>query len=229
MIKNVLAFMSLLASLQLQAQNIDRADNQEPSAGNAITISVSKFDLLDGNSFFEEAENLEKKGDFNEALTLFGKAAFEYNAVKNYNLYGQAIMKMSNMHYMLGRFTDAEQILLNVALKNYSKLGSRNGLMNAYGLLGKVYLANNKSTQSMWFYTQQGMLAKQLKSNNSYLESILGIVQVKIKKRDFTLALRDLKTAEWFANSVKITQYKGQIRDARDVISNKTTPKTGSK
>lgn len=229
MIKNVLALLSLFASLQVQAQNIDRADSQEPNGGNAITISISKFDLVDGNSFFDEAQDLEKKGDFNEALTLFGKAAFEYNAVKNYNLYGQAIIKMSNMHYMLGRFTDAEQILLNVALKNYSKLGSRSGLMNTYGLLGKVYLANNKSTQSMWFYTQQGMLAKQLKSNNSYLESILGIAQVKIKKKDFTLALRDLKTAEWFANSVKITQYKGQIRDAREVISNKTTSKTGSK
>lgn len=226
MTKIVLAFVSLFASLQLHAQNLD---SQEPNAGNAITISVSKYELVDGDSFYEEAENLEKKGDFNEALTLFGKAAFEYNAVKNFNRYGQAIIKMSSMHYMLGRFGDAEQILLNVALKNYSKMGSRNGLMNTYGLLGKVYLANNKSTQSMWFYTQQGMLAKQLKSNNAYLESVLGIVQVKIKKRDFTLALRDLKAAEWFANSVKITQYKNQIRDAREVISSKATSKTGSK
>ncbi|NTE04987.1 hypothetical protein G6M26_50345 [Agrobacterium tumefaciens] len=223
MSKIVLALVSLFASFQLHAQDLDA---QEPNAGNAITISVSKFDLVDGNSFYEEAESFEKKGDFNEALTLFGKAAFEYNSVKNFNRYGQAIIKMSNMHYMLGRFSDAEQILLNVALKNYSKIGSRNGLMNTYGLLGKVYLANNKSTQSMWFYTQQGMLAKQLKSNNAYLESILGIVQVKIKKKDFTLALRDLKTAEWFANSVKITQFKSQIRDAREVISNKTTLKT---
>ncbi|MGO4876176.1 hypothetical protein ACEN2P_06220 [Pedobacter psychrotolerans] len=226
MSKIVLALISLFASFQLHAQNFD---SQEPVAGNAITISVSKFDLVDGNSFYEEAESFEKKGDFNEALTLFGKAAFEYNSVKNFNRYGQAIIKMSNMHYMLGRFGDAEQILLNVALKNYSKMGSRNGLMNTYGLLGKVYLANNKSTQSMWFYTQQGMLAKQLKSNNAYLESVLGIVQVKIKKKDFTLALRDLKAAEWFANSVKITQYKGQIRDAREMISAKTNPKKGLK
>lgn len=226
MYKIVLVLVSLFASFQLHAQNID---GQEPNAGNAITISVSKFDLVDGNSFYEEAESFEKKGDFNEALTLFGKAAFEYNSVKNFNKYGQAIIKMSNMHYMLGRFSDAEQILLNVALKNYSKIGSRNGLMNTYGLLGKVYLANNKSTQSMWFYTQQGMLAKQLKSNNAYLESVLGIVQVKIKKKDFTLALRDLKAAEWFANSVKNTQYKSQIRDAREVISTKTSPKKGSR
>ena len=132
---------------------------------------------------------------------------------------------MSNMHYQLGRYSDAEQILLNVALKNYSKMGSRSGLMNTYSLLGKVYLANNKSTQSMWFYTQQGILAKQLKSNNSYIESILGIVQVKIKKKDFTLALRDLKTAEWLASSIKSTQYKAQISDAREAIASKTSLK----
>jgi len=225
MTKIVLAFISLFASLQLYAQNIDRIEIQEPNGGNAINIAVSKFDEADGNTFFDEAEDFEKKGDFNEALTLFGKAAFEYSAVKNFNRYGQAIIKMSNMHYQLGRFTDAEQILLNVALKNYSKMGSKNGLMNTYNLLGKVYLASNKYTQSMWFYTQQGILAKQLKSNNSYIESMLGIVQVKIRKKDFTLALRDLKSAEWLANSIKTSQYKAQIKDARELIAIKISPK----
>lgn len=225
MTKIVLAFISLFASLQLYAQNIDRLEIQEPNGGNAINIAVSKYDEADGNGFFDEAEDLERKGDFNEALTLFGKAAFEYSAVKNFNRYGQAIIKMSNMHYQLGRFTDAEQILLNVALKNYSKMGSKNGLMNTYNLLGKVYLASNKYTQSMWFYTQQGILAKQLKSNNSYIESVLGIAQVKIKKKDFTLALRDLKSAEWLANSIKTSQYKAQIKDARELIAIKISPK----
>ncbi|MNT91693.1 hypothetical protein D3C72_2328360 [compost metagenome] len=56
---------------------------------------------------------------------------------------------------------------------------------------------------------------------------MLGIVQVKIKKKDFSLALRDLKSAEWFANSVKTTQYKSQIKDARDVIASKTAGKKG--
>jgi len=224
MTKIVLALIGLFASLQLQAQNIDKSEIQEPN-GSAINIAVSKFDLEDGNSFFEEAEDLERKGDYNEALTLFGKAAFEYNAIKNFNRYGQAVIKMSSMHYQLGRFTDAEQILLNVALKNYSKTGNRAGVMNTYNLLGKVYLANTKYTQSMWFYTQQGILAKQLKSNNAYIESILGIVQVKIKKKDFTLALRDLKSAEWLANSIKTTQYKTQIKDAREMIASKTTIK----
>ena len=228
MTKIVLAFIGLFASLQLYAQNIEKSDYQEPYGGTAINIAVSKFDLEDGNTFFEEAEDSERKGDYNEALTLFGKAAFEYNAVKNFSKYGQAILKMSNMHYQLGRFGDAEQILLNVALKNYSKMGSKPGLMNSYSLLGRVYLANNKYTQSMWFYTQQGILAKQLRSDNAYIESVLGIVQVKIKKRDFTLALRDLKSAEWLAIAIKSNQYKSQIRDARELIAAKTSTKAKS-
>lgn len=226
MTKVVLALIGLFASLQIHAQNIDKSEGQDPvSGGNSINIAVSKFDIADGDTFYEEAEGLERKGSFNEALTMFGKAAFEYNVAKNFNRYGQAIIKMSNMHYQLGRFTDAEQILLNVALKNYSKMGSRTGLMNTYNLLGKVYLANSKYTQSMWFYTQQGILAKQLKSNLSYIESVLGIAQVKIRKRDFTLALRDLKTAEWLANSIKTNQYKGQIKEAREVIAAKVIAK----
>ncbi|GAA3983237.1 hypothetical protein GCM10022246_38950 [Pedobacter ginsengiterrae] len=226
MTKMVMAFLSLFASLQLYAQNIDKSDNQEPGlGGSAINIAVSKYDLAEGNNYFEDAEDLEKKGDFSEALTLFGKAAFEFNAVKNFNLYCQALIKMSNMHYQLGRFSDAEQILLNVVLKNYSKMGSRVGQMNTYNILGKVYLANNKYTQSMWFYTQQGILAKQLKSNTSYIESVLGLVQVKIKKKDFILASKDLNQAELLASSIKSNQYKAQIKDARDVIASKLSSK----
>lgn len=229
MLKIVLAVICLFSTLQIQAQTVEKGDYQSPNGpSNAISIAVSKFDLADGNSLFIAAEDFEKKGDYNEALTLFGKAAFEYNVIRNFNRYGQAIMKMSNMHYQLGRFTDAEQILINVAVKNYSKMGSKTGLMTTYNLLGKVYLASNKYTQSMWFYTQQGIIAKQLNRNVSYIESVLGIVQVKIKKKDFTLALRDLKTVEWLASSIKTSQFKDQIRDAREMIVSKSTSKKQS-
>jgi tetratricopeptide (TPR) repeat protein len=224
----VMAFIGLLASLQVYAQNIYKSDQEPGYGGSSINIAVSKFDLTEGNNYYEDAEDLEHKGDFNEALALFGKAAFEYNAIKNFNLYGQALIKMSNMHYQLGRFTDAEQILLNVALKNYSKIGSKSGLMNTYNLLGKVYLAGNKYTQSMWFYTQQGILAKQLKSNNSYIESMLGIVHVKIRKKDFSLASKDLKQVELLSNSIKSTQYRSQIKDAREMIAGKSASKSKS-
>ena len=221
----VIAFLSLFASLQIQAQNIDKSDQEPGIGGSAINIAVSKYDLAEGTNYFEDAEGLEKKGDFNEALTLFGKAAFEFNAVKNFGLYCQALIKMSNMHYQLGRFTDAEQILLNVVLKNYSKMGSRVGQMNTYNILGKVYLADNKYTQSMWFYTQQGILAKQLRSSNAYIESVLGLAQVKIRKKDFTLATKDLNQAELLAKSLKSNQYKTQIKESRELIANKVSPK----
>lgn len=221
----VIAFLSLFASLQIQAQNIDKSDQEPGIGGSAINIAVSRYDLAEGTNYFEDAEGLEKKGDFNEALTLFGKAAFEFNAVKNFGLYCQALIKMSNMHYQLGRFTDAEQILLNVVLKNYSKMGSRVGQMNTYNILGKVYLADNKYTQSMWFYTQQGILAKQLRSSNAYIESVLGLAQVKIRKKDFTLAIKDLNQAELLAKSLKSNQYKTQIKESRELIANKVSPK----
>ncbi|WP_316830607.1 hypothetical protein [Pedobacter aquatilis] len=225
MTKMVMAFLSLFASLQLYAQNIDKSDQEPGFGGSAINIAVSKYDLAEGTNYFEDAQDLEKKGEFNEALTLFGKAAFEFNAVKNFGLYCQALIKMSNMHYQLGRFTDAEQILLNVVLKNYSKMGSRMGQMNTYNILGKVYLAENKYTQSMWFYTQQGILARQLGSSNSHIESILGLAQVKIKKKDYSLASKDLNQAELLAKSIKSNQYKTQIKESREIISGKVSSK----
>jgi len=226
MTKFLLPLIFPFATLSLYAQNTDKTEALEfNTGGSAINIAISKFNQTEGNTFFDEAEEQEHKGNFNEALTLFGKAAFEYNAIKNFNKYGQAIMKMSLMHYQLGRFTDAEQILLNVALKNYSKLGNKTGLMNTYYQLGKIYLASNKFTQSLWFYTQQGILAQQQKNSFSYIESVIGIANVKIKKKDFTLATRDLNRAEFLANAIKSSQYISQIKDARTLIAGRVTAK----
>ena len=57
--------------------------------------------------------------------------------------------------------------------------------------------------------------------NSSYSESILGLVQVKIKKKEYTLAMKDINRAELLAKSVKTTQFKGQIKQARAAIAEK--------
>ncbi|WP_354356507.1 hypothetical protein [Pedobacter sp. UYP30] len=226
MIKIAAAFFAMFIYFSTYAQSVEKIDFQNQNAGNtAINIAVSKYDLFDGNAFYDKATSFAQRGDFNQALPLFGKAAFEYCVVKNYNKYGQAIIKMSNMHYKLGNFKEAEDILLNVAVKNYSKLHSNSGLMNTYYLLGNTLLAQNKYTQSMWFYTQQGILAKELGNQNSFIESLLGVVQVKIKKKDFSLALRDLKSAELLAKARNTTQFGDEISAARRTIAGQLAQK----
>lgn len=195
----------------------------------SINIAVSSHDNQEGNSYFEEAEKNERRGELDEAVTLFGKAAFEYNSLKQLDRYGSALLRLSNAHYLLAHYTEAEQVVLNVAIKNYSKLGSRRGLMDSYSQLGKIYLASSKYTQSLWFYTQQGILAKQTGSDRSYIESVIGIAHVKIKKKDFVLASRDLTRAELLANAANYNQYKGQIKEARALIPSKKVIKKDTK
>jgi tetratricopeptide (TPR) repeat protein len=195
----------------------------------SINIAVSSHDEHDGNAFFMEAEKNERKGELDEAITLFGKAAFEFNSSKLLDKYGSALLRLSNAHYLLAHYTEAEQVVLNVAIKNYSKLGSRRGLMDSYSQLGKIYLASTKYTQSLWFYTQQGILAKQAGNDRAYIESVLGIANVKIKKKDYVLASRDLTRAELLANASNLSQYKGQIKEARALIPAKKVAKKESK
>lgn len=204
------------------AQSVDRIETQnQPSGGAAINIVLSKYDVGTGDSYFTDASSFLQQGNYNEALTLYGKAAFEFSTVKNYNRYGQAIIKMSDMHYRLGNYKEAEDILLNVAVKNYSKLHSTDGLMNTYGLLGNTLLAQNKYTQSMWFYTQQGILAKRQGNQMSFIESVMGVAQVKIKKKEFSLALRDLRTAEALAKTKSSSKFQAEISEARRTIATK--------
>ncbi|MES2828571.1 MAG: hypothetical protein V4687_10460 [Bacteroidota bacterium] len=218
--KGLLAFIVLYVTVQASAQTNHFLPQPSPG-GASINIAASSLDESEGNAYFAEAERNERKGELNEAVTLFGKAAFEYNSSRQLGRYGSALLRLSNAHYLLAHYTEAEQVVLNVALKNYSKLGSTGGLIESYSQLGKIYLAVNKYTQSMWFYTQQGILAKQIGNNRAYIESVLGIANVKIRKKEFSLAVKDLDRAELLAAGSNAAEYKTKIREARALLPNK--------
>ena len=221
MYKLCLALLCLILSDLANAQTNTLVQHEPLSSSNSINIAVSGTNEADGDAFFDEAEKDERSGDLNSALTLFGKAAFEYNNSKSYSRYGASLLRLSNIHYLLEHYTEAEQVILNVALKTYSRFGNRVGQLASYNQLGRIYLASNKLTQSMWFYTQQGILARQVKNNASYIDSILGLVQVKIKKKEYSLALKDVNRAELLAKSSNISQFKSQIKQARTSIAEK--------
>ncbi len=223
--KIYLTLVSLFFVSFTMAQHVNSGPQDGPQVGTAINIAVSTIDESDGDEFFADAERNEKRGDLNEALTLFGKAAFEYNNDKKFSRYGAALLRMSNVHLLLAHYTEAEQVVLNAALKTYSRIGSTSGQMAAYNQLGKVYYAANKLTQSLWFYTQQGILAQQLKNNTSYIDSVLGIAMIKIKKKEFTLANKDLNRAELLAKNARITHFAQQIKSSRSLIADKQAQK----
>ena len=227
--KSGLAILLLFISVKSMGQGgyVSSEDPHNPING-AINIVVSSVDNGEGNSYFAEAEKNERKGELEEAVTLYGKAAFEYNTTRQFARYGSALMRLSNVHLQLSHYTEAEQVVLNVALKNYSKIGSKAGQMESYSQLGRIYLASSKYTQSMWFYTQQGILAKQLGNNTSYIESVLGIANVKIRKKEYVMASRDVNRAELLARAASTSQFSNQIRDARALIAARASGKKPS-
>jgi tetratricopeptide (TPR) repeat protein len=225
MIKICLALSCLFLVSTAIAQSVNSGPHEAPQMASAINIAISSYEDSNGDEFFADAERNEKRGDLNEALTLFGKAAFEYNNDKKFSRYGAALLRMSNVHLLLSHYTEAEQVILNVVLKTYSRIGNRTGQMAAYNQLGRIYFAANKLTQSLWFYTQQGMLAQQLKNNTSYIDSILGISMIKIKKKEYNLAIKDLNRAELLAKNARISQFAPQIKSSRSLIADKTGKK----
>jgi len=225
MSKVCLIVIGLFVLIQAKGQTSPFLTQQTPPVNGAVNIVVSNLDENDGDTYFADAEKNERRGDLNDAVTLFGKAAFEYNSSKKFTQYGSALLRLANVHYLLAHYSEAEQVTLNVALKNYSKIGSRTGQMESYSQLGKIYLAADKLTQSLWFYTQQGILAKQIGDNNAYIDSILGLAQVKTKKKEYTLALKDLNRAELLAKSSSLGRFKTQIREAKAQIPAKVIAK----
>ncbi|WP_219223870.1 hypothetical protein [Pedobacter antarcticus] len=218
MYKLCLGLVFLVNIVPASAQSSNYVLQEPYISSGAINIAVSRDD---GDLYFEEGEKNEKSGDLNDAITFFGKAAFEYNNVRNFSRYGASLLRLSHVHYLMQHYTEAEQVILNVALKTYSKSGNRLGQMASYNQLGRIYLASNKLTQSMWFYTQQGILAKQTNSNLNYIDSMLGIIRVKIKKREYAMALKDIQRVELLTKNTNTPQYQVQLRQVRAVIAEK--------
>ncbi|HEY0177543.1 MAG TPA: hypothetical protein VGC08_14265, partial [Pedobacter sp.] len=129
MYKLCLALTCLVLSASAMAQTNALVQQDPCCGGGSITIAVSGTDEAEGDVYFQEAEKNEKSGDLNDALTLFGKAAFEYNNSGNFSRYGASLLRLSNVHYLLEHYTEAEQVVLNVALKTYSRFGNRAGQM----------------------------------------------------------------------------------------------------
>jgi tetratricopeptide (TPR) repeat protein len=221
--KLFLAFL-LLAAVNVKAQIPDIYVSR-PIGGGPITITYIGPEDMTGDDFLYEADQSERKGYLNEALTLYGKAAFEFNSTRKLNQYGMTLLKLANVHMLLNNFTEAEQVVLNVALKSYSRTGNISGEMNAYQQLAKIYLAADKLTQALWFSTQQGILAQRISNNSSYIQSILGLAMVKIKKQEFKAAKLDLNRAELLAKNNKINGFSVEIDDARKAIAISQEPK----
>lgn len=212
------------AGLFASAQN---STVQGAEAGNgqlSVNISVvggQAFTIAD--SFFDEAEKFERSGDYDNAVAAYNRAAKEYQEDKKYARYGATLIKLSNAHLVLSNYAEAEKIVLKQALKNYTRIGSKSGQMAAYQQLGKIYLAANKLPQSLWFYTQHGILAQQLNDKSAYIESVIGIASVKIKKKDYLLASKDLNNAELLSKNANIVKYNQLIKSNRAIIAEKTT------
>ncbi|RYG18041.1 MAG: hypothetical protein EOO07_09840 [Chitinophagaceae bacterium] len=223
--KICLALIGFCITSNALAQSNASGPQDATSVGPAITVAVSSTDETEADIFFADAERNERRGDLNEALTLFGKAAFEYNSDKKLTKYATSLLRMSNVHLLLSHYTEAEQVVLNVALKTYSRIGNKAGQMASYNQLGRIYFGANKLTQSMWFFTQQGILAQQLKNNAAYIESILGIATIKIKKKEYHLALLDVNKAESLAKYFKMNQFNSQIRATKTSITEKQLSK----
>lgn len=219
MIRFCAALLLVTAFAKGQSTAVTPGFQDIPINSTAINISVLSKSVSEGDVFFENAERNEKQGDLNDALTLFGKAAFEYNSQKKTSRYAAAMLRMSNVHLLLANYVEAEQVVLNVALKSYSKIGSRAGQMASYLQLAKIYFAANKLTQSMWFYSQQGILAKQLGSNSSHIESVIGIANIKIKKKEYALATKDFNSAETLSKKYQTRQFNQQIKQGRALIA----------
>jgi len=216
--RKVLLIFLLFSAVAVKAQ-IPDIYLSKPVEGGPVQITYFTEADLNGDDYYYEADQNERKGYLNQAVTLYGKAAFEFNNARKLSQYGQTLLKLANVHMLLNNFTQAEQVVLNVALKTYSKTGNISGEMNSYQQLAKIYLAADKLTQALWFSTQQGILAQRMSNNNAYIQSLLGLAMVKIKKQEYSQAKLDLNRAELLAKNNKINAFAVEIDDARKAIA----------
>lgn len=185
---------------------------------NAVTPPLA-LAILAANDYITQAEQHVNANQYQLATIAYNNAAklFRYN--NKLNDYSHTLLKLSDAHLKLNNLNSAEHIVLNQALKTYAKLGNKQGQINAYNQLAKIYIAADKLPQAFWFYSQQGLLATQTNNKSAYIDALIGMANVKNLKEEYDLASADLDKAEYLALQQNITSFAQQILILRNQIA----------
>lgn len=218
--KFCLLFSAAFIFTSVQSQQAYSFFRPAPTLNSKIShIGIANPDIIEGNNYFMDAESMEKSGDLTNAIVMFSRAASAYNDAKMPMRYANSLMRVCNLHILLKNYEVAEEIVLKTTLKIYSRLGNKYGELDAYRHLGRAYFGENKFPQSMWFFTQQGIIANQSYNKVAYIESVLSIAGIKIQKHEFSLATADINRAELLARNAKIKTFSAQIAISRGLIA----------
>ena len=218
--KFCLLFLAAFIFTTVQSQSAYSFFKPAPTLNSKIDhIAIENPDLIEANNFFMDAESMERSGDLVNAVVMFSRAASSYNDAKMAFRYANTLMRVCNLHILLKNYKVAEDIVLKTTLKIYSRLGNKTGELDAYRHLGRAYFGENKLPESMWFFTQQGIIANQSYNKMAYIESVLSIAGIKIKKQEFSLATADINRAELLSKNSNITAFNNQISESRLLIA----------
>lgn len=202
----------LTSQILLAQQNNTKTTPRQELLENAADETPQNL-MLQGN-------DLVKLRKYPDALVLYGKAAAQFNQKKDYTAYGNAVLKMSDVHYFMRNYTAAEQSILNVALKAFGKASDKNGMMRCYQALGNIYIGLKKPVEALWFFAQQGNVAEQINDQISITESLLNVATVKIIRKQYALASKDLEVLTARVAQLKQDQkYNVLISKMKSIVS----------
>lgn len=220
--KYLLILAVVLFSKVTAANSADYIKVPYPFISQVLYLGPTHPKIINANNFFAQGEKMEQDKRYNDALIYFGKAAVEYGSAKITGKHAESLLRMSDIHRVLKNYKIAQDIVLNTVLKSYSKLGSKLGEMNAYRQLGKIYLDEGRYTESLWFFTQHGIIAQQTTNKLAYIESVIDIARLKIKKKEYSMATADINRAEILAKNANTTKFASHISEVRKNVKDRS-------
>ncbi|MFD1629077.1 hypothetical protein [Pseudopedobacter beijingensis] len=102
----------------------------------------------------------------------------------------------AKLYLAVGEYKAAEDLLMKKALMKSYKFGDKEAEMKVYYLLGQRYFITVNDTESLWFYLQAATLSEKLRQYDYTIQSLLMVSEIKMKRKDYSLALQDLRKVE---------------------------------
>jgi len=181
----------------------------------ALAEQLLKPDFFDyGQIALNIAEMLIRQEEYSKAESFL---AFAFTEYKNSNdAKGMALVhfKEAEIQSHDGKTSEAEKIILGKALPLFSRAEDQSGRMECFGMLGELYLSQQRYSEAKWFFLQQHTLALQLKNVNARFNSLLHLAKVKMAIKDYKLASADLSRAGNILLKSRSGEYQLKLEEA---------------
>lgn len=188
----------------------------------ALSLIETDSIELSGDISFKLAEALYQQHKYENALKYAQNARDFYVKKSLKNRMAESYVQIAQIKNSQKNYIQAESLILKYALPLFRSASNGFGRISCFDVLGRSYTGQKKYSPAKWFFIQANTQSRNLKDTIGIISSLVELGKVKIAIKDYDLALRDFKEAEFLSRKKNTLSLMAEVKKAYSILYKQT-------